>query len=206
MSRPVIDFYYEFASPFSYLSAIRITALAEAAGVGVNWRPFLLGAVLKTAGQTRPLMETFPQKSRNQWRDAERLAEAAGLPPLTLPDPFPAASLLATRVAVMLNDASRPAFSRGVFTAEFAQGRDIGDPVTIRQVLAGLGHFYDGLLDEAQSEANKEKARAATEHALAAGVYGAPTFVTADGELFWGNDRLEAALDWARHKGTAPAE
>lgn len=198
MASATLDFYYEFASPYSYLAASRITALAELAGVQVAWKPFLLGPIFTAQGYETSPFNVYPMKGAHMWRDMDRLAAAARLPPVTKPDPFPANGLLAARVAIYLNDACRPAFTRAAFRAEFAQGRDIGARETVRQVLAGLGHFCDEVIDEAQQQENKDRLRAQTEEARARGIFGAPSFVTADGELFWGNDRLEMALDHAR--------
>ncbi|MFG1418216.1 2-hydroxychromene-2-carboxylate isomerase [Xanthobacter sp. V0B-10] len=197
MTSATLDFYYELASPYSYLSAMRITALAEKAGVRVHWRPFLLGPIFADQGLATSPFNAFPMKGEHMWVDMARLAARDGLPPVTRPKDFPAHSLLAARVAMFLDDASRPSFSRALFQAEFASGRDIGDRETVRQVLAGLGHFCSDIVAEAERPANKDRLRAQTEEAKARGVFGAPSFVTADGELFWGNDRLEMALEHA---------
>jgi len=198
MASGTLDFYYEFASPYSYLAACRIAAVAELADVQVAWKPFLLGPIFAAQGYTSSPFNIYPIKGAHMWRDMERLAAAARLPPVVKPDPFPANGLLAARVAIHLNDACRPAFTRAVYVAEFVHGRDISDRETIRQVLAGLGHFSDTVIEEAERPDNKERLKRQTEAASAAGIFGAPSFVTADGELFWGNDRLEMALDHAR--------
>lgn len=198
MASGTLDFYYEFASTYSYLAACRIAALAELADVRIHWKPFLLGPIFATQGYKSSPFNAHPLKGAHMWRDLERLAAAQRLPPITKPAIFPANGLLAARVAIHLNDACRPSFTRALFAAEFAQGRDISDRETIRQVLAGLGHFWDEVIADAESEVNKARLRAQTEEAQARGVFGAPTFFCADGELFWGNDRLEMALDHAR--------
>src|ERR1044072_5253657 len=96
---PEMDFFYEFASTYSYIAAMRIAPLAQAASVTVRWRPFLLGPIFKAPGwQTSPL-NLFPAKGRYMLRDCEREAFANGLP-FRLPDPFPQHTLLAARVAV----------------------------------------------------------------------------------------------------------
>lgn len=198
MARAGVDFYYEFGSTYSYLAAARVGPLAEAAGVDVHWRPFLLGPIFAAQGYSTSPFNLYPEKGRHMWRDLERLAARYGLPPITRPPVFPANGLLAARVAVALNDASRPAFSRQIFHRAFAMGQDIGEREVVRQVLAGLGHFCEDVIEIAERQDNKDRLRAQTETAKAAGVFGAPTFVTADGELFWGNDRLEMSLDHAR--------
>lgn len=205
MAGASLDFFYEFASPYSYLSAMRIAALAEAAAVDVRWRPFLLGPIFQGQGYETSPFNVYPLKGAHMWRDLDRLVAPAHLPAITRPEPFPANGLLAARVALWLDDASRPAFSRAVFFAEFAQGRDIAARETVRQLLAGLGHFCDDVIAEAERPQNKDRLRAETEEAKRLGIFGAPSFVTADGELFWGNDRLEMALDHARALARAPA-
>lgn len=197
MTSGTLDFYYEFASPYSYLSAMRISACAEKAGVRVRWKPFLLGPIFADQGYTTSPFNAYPIKGAHMWVDMDRLAARDGLPPVTRPDPFPANSLLAARVAIFLDDASRPSFSRALYQAQFAGGRNIGERESVRQVLASLGHFCSDIIAEAESDANKAKLRAQTEEAKARGVFGAPSFVTADGSLFWGNDRLEMALEHA---------
>lgn len=198
MASGTLDFYYDFASPYSYLAACRIEAMAELAGIRVDWRPFLLGPIFAAKGMKTSPLASDPQKNAHMWADLTRLAVAARLPPVTRPDPFPANSLLGARVALFLNDACRPSFSRALFRAEFAEGRDIADRECVRQVLAGLGHFDADVIAEAESQPNKDRLRERTEEAAARGVFGAPTFFTADGEMFWGSDRLDMALGHAR--------
>ena len=85
-----------------------------------------------------------------------------------------------------------------VYSAEFTEGRQIGEGAVLAELLERIGVAAPPVLARAQSEAIKAKLRVDTEEAARKGVFGAPSFVTADGELFWGNDRLEAALDWAK--------
>jgi 2-hydroxychromene-2-carboxylate isomerase len=128
----------------------------------------------------------------------ERLTLRLGLPKFKLPDPFPTNSLLASRVALVLADAERPEFSSAVYLAEFGEGRQIGDRALIADILKRLGHDAEAVLAATGDQAIKDKLRAETEEALRLGFFGAPMFVTEDGEMFWGNDRLEQALEWAR--------
>jgi 2-hydroxychromene-2-carboxylate isomerase len=115
------------------------------------------------------------------------------------PDPFPQNSLLAARVALAgLDQAWGEEFCRAIFRAQFADGRRIDDTAAIGDILAGLKLDPEPALAAAQSNAIKARLRMQTEEAQRLGVFGAPSFTTADGELFWGNDRLEPALRWAR--------
>src|SRR5258708_7709040 len=132
------------------------------------------------------------------WRDMERICEGLGLPLRRL-DPFPQNSVLAARVALIgLADSWGEDFSRAVYRAEFGDGRDIADTSVISDVLVKLKLDAARVLARAQAPENKAKLRSETEKAQRIGIFGAPSFVTADGELFWGNDRLETALAWAK--------
>lgn len=198
MTQPTIDFWFEFASTYSYPAAMRIGAAAEAAGVSVRWRPFLLGPIFKAQGWDNSPFNLYPAKGRYMWRDLERICEALALP-FVRPNVFPQNTVLAARVAMLgLAEGWGEAFTRAVYSAEFGEGRDIGEADTIAVVLASLGHDAKAVLARAQSDMNKIALRAQTDEAQRHGIFGAPSFVTADGELFWGNDRLEAALAWAK--------
>jgi 2-hydroxychromene-2-carboxylate isomerase len=199
MSKPSLTFWYEFASPYSWLAAERIEALA--ADVEIDWRPFLLGPIFVAQGWTTSPFNLYPAKGNNMWRDMERLCALMALPPLTRPDPFPQNSLLAARVATALPDASRPAFTGAVYRAEFTHNQPIADRAVIAQLLRDSGIDADAAMAAAETPENKTALRAAIEQARSLGIYGAPSFTTGAGELFWGNDRLEQALTWAREEG-----
>ncbi len=190
-------FWYEFASSYSYPAAMRVAALAAERGVALVWRPFLLGPLFAAQGWNDSPFNIYPTKGRYMWRDLERICGALGLP-LTRPEPFPQNSLLAARAALALDDALRPAFSRAVYRAEFGQGRPIDAPETLSPLLAEIGAAPEPLLARAVEDSNKMALKAQTARAIALGLPGAPCLTTADGEVFWGNDRLEQGLDWAR--------
>jgi len=195
-----VDFWYEFASTYSYPAAMRIKALAAAQGVAVRWRPFLLGPLFAEQGWRDSPFNLYPVKGRYMWRDLERVCAALGLP-LKRPDPFPQNSLLAARTALALPEAARGAFSRAVYAAEFGEGRTISDASVISRLLLDLGHDAAAILAKAESPEGKAALKAAVEEARGLGLPGAPCVVTADREVFWGNDRLEAALAWAARGG-----
>jgi 2-hydroxychromene-2-carboxylate isomerase len=130
------------------------------------------------------------------WRDLQRICDALQLP-FVRPEVFPQNALLAARVALIgLSQGWGEDFCRAVYTAEFGDGRNIGEAAVITDILTALGRDADAILAQAQSDAGKAALRAQSEEAAKLGIFGAPGFVTTDGELFWGNDRLEAALDW----------
>jgi 2-hydroxychromene-2-carboxylate isomerase len=200
MSRPTLDFYLEFASTYSYPAAMRIGTLAEAAGVAVRWRPFLLGPIFKAQGWDNSPFNIYPAKGRYMWRDVERICARLELP-FRRPDPFPQPSLLAARLAhVGLDEGWGESFCRAVYAAEFGDGRQIGDESVMRDLLQGLGVAAEPALARVHADDIKERLRATTAEAQARGVFGAPTFICADDELFWGHDRMAEALAWAVRK------
>jgi 2-hydroxychromene-2-carboxylate isomerase len=192
-----IDFWHEFASTYSYLAAMRIEPLAAERGLAVRWRPFLLGPIFKAKGWNSSPFIVDPGKGKYMRRDLERLAEHYGLAPFMLPASFPGRAVLASRASLALSEEDRPAFTRAVYHAEYAEGADIGEIDVIAAALRGQGHDAEAVFARANSDEVKEKLRSETAEAQRLGIFGAPVIVTKDGELFWGNDRLDMALDWA---------
>jgi 2-hydroxychromene-2-carboxylate isomerase len=192
-ANPRIELWYEFASTYSYLSAMRIEALATSAGVRVAWKPFLLGPIFRAQGWDTSSFNIYPAKGRYMVRDMERLAAARGLP-FTLPSPFPQNNLHAARLALIgLTEGWGVAFTRAVYEAQFAGGADIGDKRVLLALLKGLGLEAEAVLARSETPENKQRLRQRTEEAQELGIFGAPSFLVW-GELFWGDDRLEQAL------------
>jgi 2-hydroxychromene-2-carboxylate isomerase len=192
-SSPRLEFWYEFASTYSYLSAMRIEALAAAAGVTVIWKPLLLGPIFRTQGWDTSPFNIYPAKGRYMARDMERMAHARGLS-FRLPTPFPQTSLHAARLALIGHaEGWGVAFTRAVFAAEFAEGADIGDRRALVAVLKRLGLDAEALFARSETPGNKQRLRQQTEEAQELGIFGAPSFLVG-GDLFWGDDRLEQAL------------
>jgi 2-hydroxychromene-2-carboxylate isomerase len=201
LSTPDFEFWYEFGSTYSYLSASRIQDLAHTAGVTVSWRPFLLGPIFKEQGWDDSPFNVYPAKGRYMWRDMERLCAKYGVP-FVRPSRFPRDGLLAARVACLAGancEPWLPDFVRAVFLANFAEDREIGDAAVVRSILDELGQSSAELIEQAQAPENKQRLRDQTRRAGEIGIFGAPSFVTG-GELFWGDDRLEDALSWHRRE------
>lgn len=200
MTRPVLEFWYEFASTYSYPAAMRVEREAAAAGVSVAWRPFLLGPLFhEQQGLTDSPFNAFPVKGRYMWRDMERVCEAEGVP-LVHPSQFPRNGLLAARIATAgLAEGWTPAFTRLAYQANFAHDQDISQAQVLAPLVTEAGGNVEAALAAAGSDPVKAQLKTHVEQAKARGVFGAPSFITADGELFWGNDRLEQALQWALH-------
>lgn len=193
-----IEFWFDFASPYARISAARIERLAAPHGIAVTWRPFLIGPLLaKRPGQASPFQNAAPAQARYRRRDVERLCADEGLP-LTWPSTYPRGSLLATRIALIGARQGWVAdFARAVFEANFAEDRDIGAPEIVADLLRARGLPAEALIAEAGTDAVKQALKAAVAEAEAHGLFGTPSFRVGD-ELFWGNDRLEQAIAWAR--------
>jgi len=190
-----LQFWFEFASTYSYPAAARVERTAAQAGVHVEWRPFLLGPIFRSQGWNDSPFNIYPTKGRYMWRDLERVCAKYEIP-FHKPTQFPRNGLLAARVACLAADQPWCAeFVRAVYRANFAADQDIGAVETIASILDQLGQPVRQVLDTAQSPENKERLRAQNDAATGLGIFGAPTFV-AGSELFWGNDRLEDALAW----------
>lgn len=192
-----LEFWYEFASTYSYPAAMRIERMAEEAGVAVRWRPFLLGPIFKEYGWNDSPFNIYEAKGRYMWRDLTRICESEGLPLKLPPMAFPQNGLKAARLALVGEaEGWTPPFTRAVFMANYAEQRDISDDETLRAILAKLGVDAEAALAEANALPIKDRLKQQTEEAAARGLFGAPSFTIGD-ELFWGNDRVEAALKWA---------
>ena len=190
-----MEFWFEFASTYSYPAAMRVERLARAAGVPLVWRTFLLGPIFKSQGWNDSPFNLQPVKGRYMWRDLERISAADGVE-FRRPSVFPRNGLTAARVACRFADEPwLPEFVRSVYRANFAEDRDISDRGVVAACLTRAGADARAVLDVADSDEAKAQLRAQTERAAALGIFGAPTFIV-DGELFWGNDRLEQALAW----------
>jgi 2-hydroxychromene-2-carboxylate isomerase len=197
MTRKTIDFWYEFASTYSYPAAMRIEKVAGAGDIAVRYRPFLLGPIFGAQGWKDSPFNIYPVKGRYMWRDLERICETEGLALKLPPVRFPQSGLKAARIA-MIGEAQGwiGAFTRAVYTANFAEQRDISDDATLALILSKLGVNPQATVEAANTQENKDKLKAQTEEAVARGLFGAPSFTVGD-ELFWGNDRLEQAVAWA---------
>jgi len=194
---PRLEFWFEFASTYSYVGALRIEEECARAGVHLHWKPFLLGPLFgEQLGIRDSPFNVQPVRGRYMWRDLERLCAKYGLP-WRKPAAFPRKSVLAGRVACALGEDPRQADCiRGLFRANFAEDRDIADPSVIGEVLRTCGVDAEAVLLRAGSPEAKAALRANTSRARASGIFGAPNCVVAD-EVFFGQDRIADAIGWA---------
>jgi 2-hydroxychromene-2-carboxylate isomerase len=186
-------FYFDLASPYSYLAAERVDGLFTDAGLEPpRWQPILFGAVVKELGRTP--WGLGPDRDQHL-AEIERRAVDYGLPPLAWPDPLPANSLHAMRAATVAAEAGPGCtrdFALAAFREAFARGRDLGDPEVI-VAAAGVAGIAPQVIDGVAAPAIKDKLRRNTEEVWNAGLQGVPTVAVAE-QLFWGDDRLADAV------------
>lgn len=199
MSQPV-QFWFEFASTYSYLSVMRLDEIAARHRVDVKWKPFLLGPIFKKNGWTTSPFGIYKAKGENMWRDMERRSAKYGLefnvPDLSVTGSFPRNSVNATRIAMLGLEADwGKAFCCEVYIAEFVRGEDIGELDRLEKIAVSCGAPED-IIARSRADANKAALWSRGEEAVALGLFGAPSFVVGE-ELFWGDDRLEDAIEWA---------
>lgn len=193
-----IDFFFFFGSGYAYLSVLRIQRLAESANVTVRWRPFNVRPLMQ---ENNVALRSEARKVKYMWRDIERRAAAHGLPFLRPPvwptDP----DLLHNKVgALAAAQGWGQAFAEASFKAWYLESMALGDPVCLEHVIAKLGKNSAEVIDRAKDPKATMLYDENTEDARRYGIFGSPSFVTQDGEMFWGDDRLDEAIAWAANE------
>jgi 2-hydroxychromene-2-carboxylate isomerase len=182
-----IEFFWDAASPYTYLASTQIEPLAARAGVGLVWKPFLLGKVFEATGNRMPA--AIPAKGKHLFQDVSRWGQLYGVP-VSFPKVFPVNSVLALRAGIAAGLQGRgAAFAKAVMRAYWGEGRDIGQPEVVAAAAVAAGLDGAALLAQAQEQPVKDQLRANTEEAVRRGAFGAPSFFVGE-HLFWGNDRL----------------
>lgn len=187
MSAAIIEFFWDPASPYTYLAATQIEALAARHGATVVWRPFVLGKVFEATGNRAPA--TVAAKAKHLFQDVQRWATLYGVP-FRFPTIFPINGIAAMRAACAADDAGHGgAFAQAIMKAYWADGADIAKPEAIAAVASAIGLDGEALIARTADAEIKDRLRANTEEAVKRGAFGAPTMFV-DGQMFWGNDRL----------------
>jgi 2-hydroxychromene-2-carboxylate isomerase len=191
-----IAFWYDFASTYSYLAAMRAGQACERAGVGLTYKPFLLGPIFtEQQGIKDSPFNVHPVRGKYMWRDLERLCQKYELP-WRKQTVFPRNSILAARVALCSGEAIGP-LTKAIFSANFAEDKDISSAEVMRELVESVGGDGKQALELSQSPEVKAQLRANTSEAQRLGIFGAPDFLTRDGELFFGHDRMDDAIAWS---------
>ena len=189
-----IDFFFFLGSTYTYLTVMRIEDVAREAGIEVRWRPFNVRAIMREQ-DNNPFM-TKPVKMRYMWRDLERRAARHGIAFDRSPEYPIDPELLANRVATV---AAAEGWCREYVTAAyrgwFLDRQLPHDPAHLNRTLEQLGQDPERVIELADSGETAKAFEGATDKARALGIFGSPSFAVGS-EIFWGDDRLEDALDW----------
>lgn len=184
-----VEFFFDLGSPASYLAWTQLPRLRSQFGASMVLRPMLLGGVFQATGNSSPV--TVPAKARYTLADFQRYAARYGVP-LRFSEHFPVNTLTLMRAAIGVQQRQPERFEawlEAMFSALWAQGRNLGDPQVVAAVLTEAGFETDGFEALVTDPEVKAALKAATEEAVSRGVFGAPTFFV-DGEMYFGQDRL----------------
>ena len=195
-----IDFYFEFSSPYGYIASHLAEDLERRIGRALRWRPILLGPIFKVTGQA-PLTNV-PLKGDYAKRDFVRTARMHGVA-YRHPESFPIGTVAACRAFYSLDERDPQAarkLAKSLYRAYFADNRNIGDAATMLQVAQETGFDSSALASAIDDPRLKERVKGEVDAAIAAGVFGSPFFI-ADGEPFWGVDRIPMLEEWVRKGG-----
>jgi len=196
MAAARIDFWFTMGSTYSFLSVMRLGEIEKSSGVAFRWRPFHLLVILQEMNHV-PFADK-PAKSAYMWRDIERRAAMYGIP-ARLPAPYPVKhSVVANLVAsVGMSEGWGADFVRAAYRHWFQLGQETGSEPNLSESLRDIGQDPERVLKLAAGDAAKTLLGAETDAARELGIFGSPTF-TVGRELFWGDDRLDDAIDWLR--------
>src|SRR5450755_148055 len=187
-----IDYYFSPQSPWTYLGHERFARIATAAKAKINVLPVDLGRVFPVSGGL-PLAKRAPQRQAYRLIELKRFSEFLGRPLNLQPRYFPVASDDAAKLIIAVDDAdgtdAAMRIAGDLLRGVWAEQRNIADPGVLQAMLAETG-LAARRLDDSQSQAVHDRYEADSQRAIDAGVFGAPTYVV-DGELFWGQDRLD---------------
>ena len=190
-----IQVWFDFASTYTYLSVMRIEELAEEHSITIEWKPFVLGAIFNQMGWNTSPFNIYKIKGEYMWRDMERLCRKYNLA-FQRPQEFPKNGMLPARI-VCANSAEPwcPRFIKETFRQNFGRDQNIaGDELNLF-ILNSLGLKGTEIIKKAIEPENKTRLKIQTEQAMKLKIFGAPTFIIGE-ELFWGNDRLEDAIEY----------
>lgn len=192
---PPATFYFDLGSPYAYLAAERISGLFTEAGLEQpEWQPVLLGGLFRAF--ERDSWANGPGREEGIG-EVERRAAAQGLAPVVWPEPWPGNTLFAMRVATFAKQTGRTvSFALAGFRQAFAAGRDLSEPDNVLIAAAACELHPKALLKAVETEIVKNALRDATDSAAELGVFGVPSLVV-NGEVFWGDDRLDEAVSAA---------
>jgi 2-hydroxychromene-2-carboxylate isomerase len=188
MPHATIEFFWDPASPYTYLASTQIEKLAADCAAELRWKPFLLGKVFEATGNKPPI--GVPAKGRNLGEDLKRWARFYDVP-FQWPGLFPLNSVASLRAGIAAARAGKAAeFAKAAMRVYWTEGRDLSQAAELKAIADSVGLDGDAIVAATADPSVKDELRSNTEEAVKRGAFGAPTFFVGD-EMFWGNDRLE---------------
>ncbi len=185
-----VEFYFDVGSPAAYLAWTQLPRIAQESGAALVFRPMLLGGVFQATGNHSPMQ--VPAKGRYVMADLERFAHRYGVAFRHNPFfPINTLALMRGAIGLQMRDEARMApYADAVFRAIWVEGLDMGEPQVVGTALQRAGFDPQALFALASEPEVKERLKAATQEAVARGVFGAPTFFVGS-QMYWGQDRLD---------------
>ena len=202
MSR-MVDYYFSLASPWAYLGHAPFMEIARRHGVAVNYKPVFLGRVFAETGGL-PLQKRHPVRQRYRMVELQRWRERRGVALNLNPKHWPFDVTLADRfvLAILVAKGDPDPFMRAAFHAIWADERNLGDRAVVAEIARETGLDPEPLIMLAEATITEAAYLLNQENAVATDVFGSPAY-TLDGEVFWGQDRLDF-LDDALASGRLP--
>ena len=190
-----LEFWFSIGSTYTYLSVMRMPKVVDESKVLVIWRPFNVREIMQDMNNV-PFVGK-PAKLSYMWRDLERRAHRYGVP-IKLPAGYPLQNFeLANRVAVVAEQEGWcPDYVRATYSNWFQGGVPAGNEQNLKRSLQEIGQSYDRVIELARSDDAFELLKQATREATSKGIFGSPSFIVESRELFWGDDRLEDAIEF----------
>jgi 2-hydroxychromene-2-carboxylate isomerase len=191
----IIDYYFSLISPWAYIGHASFMEIARRHGVEVNYKPVFLGRVFSETGGL-PLAQRHPVRQRYRMVELQRWREKRGLSFNLQPKHWPFEVNLPDRFVISISASGKDpdAFLRRAYAAVWEEERDLGNPVVLAEIAEEAGLDSSSLMDVAAGSATEAIYAINLENAIAGGVFGSPAYVL-DGEVFWGQDRLELLDD-----------
>jgi 2-hydroxychromene-2-carboxylate isomerase len=194
----IIDYYFSLVSPWAYIGHVSFIDIARRHGVEVNYKPVFLGRVFSETGGL-PLAQRHPVRQHYRMVELQRWREKRGLSFNLQPKYWPFDVNLPDRfvISVAVSGKDPDPFLRRAYAAVWEEERDLGNPVVLAELAEQAGLDSSSLMDVATGSTTEAIYALNLENAVSGGVFGSPAYVL-DGEVFWGQDRLELLDDALR--------
>ena len=184
------DFYFDFISPYSYLAYKKFLSL-DNNKININFKPILLGGLHNLGGITAPAFNE--RKMKNMKNDCKLIAFKNKIE-FKWNTKFPINSLYLMRGYIAIKDPNKKEFLDSCFEAYWKNDIDISDEKNLFKILDNCKIDKDTFLNDIKKQKIKNELKGLTKDAFEKDIFGAPTFVVND-KIFWGQDRLDYALD-----------